>query len=1122
MRATLSDAPDDHAILTAVGPGAFHRGLAYAQEGRVTRLTFDPAERLLTGSVRGSGSARYRTVVELEARRPGGAIGLAGSCSCPVGVSCKHVAAVVFAARRSPSLAPPARPVTTSWETSLAPLVRPPEEDATSGTPVLALQVEVAAATPATRRSSGPQGAPPRVLVRPVVRGAKGGWIRTGATWRDVIHGHGRMTFAGAAWDALRALHSQAAARNPYGFSDGPIDLATVGPGLWRLLDEVEASGVSLVPDKATAGPVRLVREGAGLVVDLRRGEEAGEATLEPLIDVGGRRLPGGAAQYLGSPVHGLFVVGTPAGAGTSDPGAGPAGLGVGPGPVPSLILARLRDRATAPVIRLVSGGRLTIPAADLERFVGEYYPALRQVLTVTSSDGSVSFPEVAPPSLGLTLTHSEGHRVALEWAFDYRLGDRVTRVPMTGAPSSGVVRDRDAEARLVDGLVLPDDRFPHLRLATPERPLAGTASLEGLDAVAFLEGVLPGLRESGVGIEEVGEALDYRRSEAAPLIRVSATDSDERDWFDLGVTVSVDGEEVPFVSLFTALARGQSHLLLDSGTYFSIERPVYQDLRRLIEEARSLEDREGPPRISRYQVSLWEDLRDLGEVTAQSERWTAAVRGLTAGLTAEHGGSPGGNPDVGAAHPPVPVGLVADLRPYQREGYEWLTFLWEHELGGVLADDMGLGKTLQVLATIARAKEQGRLEGPALVVAPTSVVPNWAREAARFTPGLRVVTVGETRSRRGTDLAEHVADADLVVASYALFRIEFAAYEALPWSALVLDEAQFVKNHQAKTYQCARRLAAPVKFAITGTPIENNLMDLWAMLSIAAPGLFPSAKRFTEVYRTPIEKEGHADRLQLLRRRIRPLMRRRTKEQVASELPPKVEHVLEVELAPRHRKVYDTHLQRERQKVLGMIGDLEKHRFAIFRSLTILRQLSLDAALVDERYDAVGSAKIEVLLENLRDVVDGGHRALVFSQFTGFLRRVRDRLDAEGVPYVYLDGRTRNRAARVEEFRDGRAPVFLISLKAGGFGLNLTEADYCFVLDPWWNPAVEAQAVDRTHRIGQDKTVMVYRLVAAGTIEEKVMALKARKQALFDTVMDEDGLMSGPLTADDIRGLFE
>jgi SNF2 family DNA or RNA helicase len=494
--------------------------------------------------------------------------------------------------------------------------------------------------------------------------------------------------------------------------------------------------------------------------------------------------------------------------------------------------------------------------------------------------------------------------------------------------------------------------------------------------------------------------------------------------------------------------------------------------------------------------------------VAEQSERWARDVRALL---------------DVDDAEPPAPpAGLVAQLRPYQLAGYQWLSVLWDAGLGGVLADDMGLGKTLQALALVCRAKEAGDLTAPVLVVAPTSVVSNWAREAARFAPGLDVRTIEATGRKLGVPLAEAVDGADLVITSYTLLRLDGDDYRELPWRGLVLDEAQFVKNHQAKTYAAARRLPARFKLAITGTPVENDLMDLWSMLSIVAPGLFPSPQRFTEHYRTPIEKGGDPEALAALRRRIRPLMRRRTKEQVAAELPPKQEQVLEVVLNPKHRKVYDTHLQRERRKVLGLVDDLQKNRFTIFRSLTLLRQLALDASLVDQAHAGIRSSKADAFTEHLQEVVAEGHRALVFSSFTGFLGTVRARLDAEGLPYAYLDGRTRDRQRRIDEFRSGRAPAFLISLKAGGFGLNLTEADYVFVLDPWWNPAVEAQAVDRTHRIGQDRTVMVYRLVAAGTIEEKVMALKERKRDLFARVLDDDGgALSGALTADDIRGLF-
>jgi SNF2 family DNA or RNA helicase len=470
----------------------------------------------------------------------------------------------------------------------------------------------------------------------------------------------------------------------------------------------------------------------------------------------------------------------------------------------------------------------------------------------------------------------------------------------------------------------------------------------------------------------------------------------------------------------------------------------------------------------------------------------------------------------------PAPDGLHATMRPYQLAGFNWLAALYTYRLGGVLADDMGLGKTLQALALICHVRERGLAQAPFLVVAPTSVVFNWAAETARFAPGLRVATVTETRARRGAALTDVVAGADLVVTSYTLFRLEYADYEAVEWAGLLLDEAQSVKNHQSQGYQCVKKLPAPFKLAITGTPMENNLMELWSLLSITAPGLFASPTRFTDYYRTPIEKGKDAALLAQLRRRIKPLLLRRTKEQVAGDLPDKQEQVIELELNPKHRKVYQTHLQRERQKVLGLLGDLARNRFEIFRSLTLLRQASLDVALIDPAYSKIPSTKLDAMMEQVGDIVSEGHRTLIFSQFTRFLDAARRRLAAAGIPYCYLDGSTRNRPAVLAEFKNGTAPVFLISLKAGGFGLNLTEADYCILLDPWWNPATEAQAVDRVHRIGQTRKVMVYRLVAKDTIEEKVMALKATKAALFDSVLDGGAFESAALSAADIRGLLE
>ena len=571
----------------------------------------------------------------------------------------------------------------------------------------------------------------------------------------------------------------------------------------------------------------------------------------------------------------------------------------------------------------------------------------------------------------------------------------------------------------------------------------------------------------------------------------------------------------MPFAELFVALANGQSHLLLADGAYFSLDKPELAALARLIDEARTLQDQpDGALRISRFQAGLWEELAGLGEVSHQAAAWQRQVRGLL---------------DVGEIEPaPIPASVCAQLRPYQLSGFQWLAFLWANGLGGILADDMGLGKTLQTLALIqhakdARAAEPGR-PGPRGPFSSWRRPRCWRtgrREAERFAPDLKVVTVSDTLGRRGASLAGVIDGADAVVTSYTLLRLDFEAYGAAEWAGLFLDEAQYVKNHQSKAYQCARRVATPFKVAITGTPMENNLMELWSLLSITAPGLFPNPERFKDYYARPIEKGGNAELLAQLRRRIRPLIMRRTKEQVAADLPEKQEQVLEVELHPRHRKVYQTHLQRERQKVLGLLDDVNHNRFTILRSLTLLRQLSLHAALVDEEHADVPSAKIDSLIEQIEDVVGGGHRALVFSQFTRFLRMARARLEAAGVECCYLDGTTTNRPAVISSFKEGTAPVFLISLKAGGFGLNLTEADYCFLLDPWWNPATEAQAVDRTHRIGQTRNVMVYRLIASGTIEEKVMALKARKQELFSSVIDSDGAFSSALSADDIRALF-
>ena len=991
-------------------------------------------------------------------------------------LNCKHVAAVLVAALDELGAVPPAAP---AWERLLAGVVEEPDADGARGTPI-GLQFE-----PAVEAGGYGRPATLRVRLRPVVPGKKSAWIRTGIGWRDLAYDWGARNRMNSHREALHALY-QAHRPSAYSYGEQAVHLDEFGPALWPLLRAAVEAGVPLVPAKPGAGAVVLAGAPATLSLDLT-GDDDGGVTAAAAVDVPGADDDVAASVALvGEPAHGVVLDCSHSGAG--------------------LVLAPLERPLTRQASALLTAGALHVPHEDVGRFLAEYYPALRRIVAVRSPDGSVELPEIAPPRLGVTLAYDGPRDLVLTWSFRYDVDGTARSVPIDDPRGAG--RDRAAEQELLRDLTLPGGLGAVLSSGPGSLGPAPTARLRGVDAAVFTEEVLPALRDQGVVVDIIGETVEYRHAEAAPVIRVSATDSEQRDWFDLGVTVGIDGEQIPFEQLFVALAREDSHLVLDSGTYFSIDRPELEQLRRLIEEAGALADREpGRLRVTTYQAGLWEELAALGVVEVQSERWAAAVGRLLAGEDADP--------------PAPPAGLVATLRPYQLEGYRWLAYLWDAGLGGILADDMGLGKTVQTLAAVLRARENGTLTAPVLVVAPTSVVGNWAEEAARFAPGLTVAAVEQTEKKSGRALGETVGGADVVVTSYALFRIDEDAYQGLTWSGLVLDEAQFVKNHQAKTYQCARRLAAPFKLAITGTPLENSLMDLWSLLSITAPGIYPDPGAFTAIYRKPIERGEAPELLATLRRRIRPFIRRCTKEQVTAELPPKQEQVLGVQLNPRHAKLYQTHLQRERRKVLSLLDDVDKNRFTILKSLTLLRQLALDPALVDERYAGVRSSKLDVFREQLEDVIGGGHRALVFSQFTGFLKAARDRLDAEGIDHVYLDGRTRNRTKRIEEFKTGTAPVFLISLKAGGFGLNLTEADYVFILDPWWNPAAEAQAVDRTHRIGQDKNVMVYRLVADETIEEKVVELQNRKRDLFDKVVDEGGELSAPLSAADIRELL-
>ena len=1086
----VAAALSDGAISRLVGPEAFARALVAVRSGHVSHVEVDDAARTVSGRVRGTHRDDYEVTVFLASSPSGATTVHRSRCTCPVSMDCKHAAAVLVVARHQQGPGP--RVERPEWERVLGPLVTtPPPTPAVEVAPLgLELGVE---RIPAHRGYAGRLD----LRARPVRRGRGGGWVRSGLSWEDLdfvarsyVPAHRELLLQFRA--AVGAGARNALPRTPW------LSLQTVSSALWSLLEQGGTAGLDVVVEDPLRGLEVLPT--AEVSLDVRRVEQVG-LLVGPRVRVGEGAVELTSVGVLGEPAHGVFTLSADA----------------------RLTVARL-DRLLPRELRsLVVGARpLLVPRSDEERFLDEYVPALRRHASVGSRDGTVRLPVDLPPRLALAVTPRDEHRVRLDWSFRYvPPGSGPEVEPATGAvaydlddPAAGRLRDTTAERALLVDLPLPYATVPVLQEpgSAPPTP-AAHALLDGMDAALFVERTLPALEAAGVEVTVAGELPGYRESVAEPAIAVSATErADTADWFDLHVEVSVEGERVPFDQLFVALSQGEEQLVLDSGVWFSLRRPGLDRLRDLIEESRSLADHDaGGLTINRFQVSLWEDLVDLGVVASQAARWSRSVRGLVRS-----------DPLPTPALPPT---LQAELRPYQRDGFAWLHTLWSNGLGGILADDMGLGKTVQTLALVAQARLEQTVGAevpapPFLVVAPTSVVPGWVSEAARFVPSLRVVSL-DPRSRRRTPLAELAAGADVVVTSYALLRLEADAIAALGWSGLVLDEAQFVKNHRAKTYQAARRVDAPFALAITGTPLENSLMDLWSLLSVTAPGLFPSPQRFSQFYRRPIERDGDTDKLRQLQRRVRPFVLRRTKQAVAADLPPKQEQVVEVELSPRHMRVYQTHLQRERQKVLGLLDDLDRNRFTVLRSLTLLRRLCLDPALVDEAHADIPAAKVETLLDDLTELVAEGHRALVFSQFTSFLSRIRERLEQAGIAHAYLDGSTTRREEVVGRFREGDAPVFLISLKAGGFGLNLTEADYCFVLDPWWNPATEAQAVDRAHRIGQTRKVMVYRMVAKDTIEEKVMALKARKAELFGSVFDGDGLGGGDLAAEDIRELL-
>jgi superfamily II DNA or RNA helicase len=535
---------------------------------------------------------------------------------------------------------------------------------------------------------------------------------------------------------------------------------------------------------------------------------------------------------------------------------------------------------------------------------------------------------------------------------------------------------------------------------------------------------------------------------------------------------------------------------------------------------------KEGPLRLSNWEAHRLEALRlelmstQAARVSSAGEHSAWQLQGdaglVTLAQRLRNAGSP----------PPVaqPPGLGLTLRPYQLQGLAWLQYLREHHLAGILADDMGLGKTAQVLAHVLIEKQAGRLDQPALVVLPTSLIANWQAEAARITPALSVLTLqGAARSRDFARIAAH----DVVFTTYPLLWRDIAALQAQPWHLLILDEAQMVKNAGSRSAGALRRLRTRHRLCVTGTPLENHLGELWAHFDLLMPGFLGDARSFTRQWRKPIETNGETLRAQLLAQRVRPFILRRRKEDVATELPPKTEVIRRVQLEGQQRALYESVRVAADEQVRRVLKrqSFAGAQIAILDALLKLRQVCCDPYLVKgpKTPPTMERAKMALLLDMLPELVAEGRRVLVFSQFTEMLTLVQAELAAIELPPLMLTGDTpvRSRGAVVRQFQAKAVPIMLVSLKAGGVGLNLTAADTVIHLDPWWNPAVEQQATARAHRIGQDQPVFVYKLVVQGSIEERMLALQARKAALAEGVLGHDAAAAVKFSAEDLQGLL-
>ncbi|HLO45848.1 MAG TPA: DEAD/DEAH box helicase [Leadbetterella sp.] len=617
-------------------------------------------------------------------------------------------------------------------------------------------------------------------------------------------------------------------------------------------------------------------------------------------------------------------------------------------------------------------------------------------------------------------------------------------------------------------------------------------------EAITWLQKYASDLQETGLEIKQNTEnSVQYFLGYSTLEIQIE----ENRDWFDIKALVQFGEYKLPFVKLRNYILNNIREFELPNGQMAMIPAEWFSKYSELFENIEVEDEEQG--RLKKHHVGIINYLEEDGLAVTVMNRKLQGLKNFEEIEEIE-----------------LPKSFKGHLRPYQKAGYDWLYFLKKFKFGGCLADDMGLGKTVTTLAFLQKIKEE-KPENPSLLVMPTSLIYNWQKEAHKFTPKLKIlIHFGQNRHKDSGAFKFY----DLIICSYGVLRLDIDFLKTYRFNYAILDESQAIKNSSSLIFRSVIQLNTENRLILTGTPLENSTMDLWSQMSFINPGLLGSMAYFRDNFQNLIEKQKDEETLKKLFARIKPFMLRRHKKQVAKDLPEKIETVQYCQMSEEQEKLYEETKAYVRNQLLNEIGagGLKKSNMLVLQGLTKLRQIANNPLMVDELYKG-DSGKDRDVLHKLLDVAQEGYKTLVFSQFVKHLKLIAKKLEEQNIPYLYLDGSTKNRMELVDRFQnEDREKVFLISLKAGGVGLNLTAAEYVFMLDPWWNPAIEAQAVDRAHRIGQVNTVFSYKFISKNTVEEKILDLQNTKKQLFnDLITEEEGFMKS-LSEKDILSLLE